>query len=67
MYMGNTAHVYDTFAPQFTDRFHAIGITPRGFGASSRPTTTPGLETHAYMNVVTGVIVELKSIIPNYR
>lgn len=35
--MGNTAHVYDTFAPQFTDRFHVIGITRRGFGASSRP------------------------------
>jgi non-heme chloroperoxidase len=35
--IGNTAHVFDTFAPQFTDRFHAIGITRRGFGASSRP------------------------------
>ena len=35
--MGNTAHVYDTFAPQFTDKSHVIGITRRGFGASSRP------------------------------
>ena len=35
--MGNTAHIYDTFALQFTDRFHVVGITRRGFGASSRP------------------------------
>ena len=35
--MGNTAHVYDTFAPQFTNGFHVIGVTRRGFGASSRP------------------------------
>jgi pimeloyl-ACP methyl ester carboxylesterase len=37
--MGNTAHVYDTFAPQFTNKFHVMGVTRRGFGASSRPTT----------------------------
>src|SRR2546423_11202786 len=35
--MGNTAHVFDTFAPQFTNKFHVIGVTRRGFGASSRP------------------------------
>jgi pimeloyl-ACP methyl ester carboxylesterase len=35
--MGNTAHVYDTFAPRFTNAFHVIGVTRRGFGASSRP------------------------------
>src|SRR5581483_3245870 len=34
---GNTAHVYDTFAPAFTKTFHVVGITRRGFGASSRP------------------------------
>lgn len=32
---GNTAHVFDDFAPQFTDGFHVLGITRRGFGASS--------------------------------
>jgi non-heme chloroperoxidase len=32
---GNTAHVFDTFAPQFTDSFHVIGITRRGFGDSA--------------------------------
>jgi alpha/beta hydrolase family protein len=37
--IGNTAHVFDQFAPQFTDRFRVIGITRRGFGASSRPET----------------------------
>jgi len=37
--MGNTAHVFDTFAPQFTNEFHVMGVTRRGFGASSRPTS----------------------------
>src|SRR5258707_434545 len=36
---GNTAHVFDGFAPQFTNRYHVFAITRRGFGASSRPDT----------------------------
>jgi pimeloyl-ACP methyl ester carboxylesterase len=35
--LGNSAHVFDDFAPQFTDRFHVLAITRRGFGASSQP------------------------------
>ena len=34
--LGNTAHVFDDFAPRFAGDFRAIGITRRGFGASSR-------------------------------
>jgi pimeloyl-ACP methyl ester carboxylesterase len=34
----DTAHVYDDFAPQFTDRFHVIGLTRRGVGESDKPT-----------------------------
>ena len=36
---GDTAHVYDTFAPKLTGEYHVFGITRRGFGASSKPTT----------------------------
>ena len=36
---GNTGHVFDGFAPAFTNRYHVIAITRRGFGASSRPRT----------------------------
>ena len=35
--LGNTAHVFDAFAPRFRDRFHVYGITRRGNGASSAP------------------------------
>jgi pimeloyl-ACP methyl ester carboxylesterase len=35
--LGNTAHVFDTFAPKFTDKHHVYGITRRGIGASSTP------------------------------
>jgi pimeloyl-ACP methyl ester carboxylesterase len=34
---GNTAHIYDGFAPRFTSRYRVFGITRRGFGASSHP------------------------------
>lgn len=43
--LGNSAHVYDEFAPQFTDHFHVVAITRRGFGASSQPTTGYDIET----------------------
>jgi non-heme chloroperoxidase len=36
--LGDTAHVYDRFAPQFTGKYHVYGITRRGFGESSYPT-----------------------------
>lgn len=38
--LGNTAHVFDAFAPGFAPRYHVLGITRRGFGASSRPEPT---------------------------
>ena len=31
---GNTAHIFDDFAPKLTSRYHVYGITRRGFGAS---------------------------------
>lgn len=34
---GDNAHVYDYFAFQFTDIFHVIGITRRGWLPSSEP------------------------------
>ncbi len=35
--LGDTAHVFDDFAPKLTSRYHVYGITRRGFGASSTP------------------------------
>lgn len=35
--LGDSAHVFDDFAPAFRDRFHVYGVTRRGFGASSQP------------------------------
>ena len=37
--MGETAHIYDDFAPKFTDRFHVLGLTRRGQGQSEKPET----------------------------
>ncbi len=34
---GNTAHVFDDFAPKLTGQYHVYGITRRGYGASSAP------------------------------
>jgi pimeloyl-ACP methyl ester carboxylesterase len=35
--LGDTAHVFDEFAPKLTASHHVYGITRRGFGASSAP------------------------------
>jgi pimeloyl-ACP methyl ester carboxylesterase len=37
--LGNTAHAFDHFAPAFTDRFHVVALTRRGFGESTHPDT----------------------------
>ncbi len=33
----DVAHGFDDFAPRFTDRYHVLAITRRGYGASSQP------------------------------
>src|SRR5665213_3611390 len=40
--MGNTAHGFDGFAPQFTAKYHVYGITRRGYGLSSKPAPANG-------------------------
>ncbi len=35
--LGNTAHIFDKFAPKLTASYHVYSITRRGFGASSAP------------------------------
>jgi non-heme chloroperoxidase len=42
---GNTAHVFDEFASQFSDSFHVVGITRRGYGASSSSPPPTDLDT----------------------
>ncbi len=37
--LGNSAHIYDAFAPRFTDQFHVYALTRRGFGSSAQPAT----------------------------
>lgn len=36
---GNSAHVFDDFAPRFRSSFRVMGLTRRGFGRSSLPAT----------------------------
>jgi pimeloyl-ACP methyl ester carboxylesterase len=51
---GNTGHVFDEFAPQFTNRSHVLAITRRGFGASSRPSS--GYDTGTLAHDITSVL-----------
>jgi pimeloyl-ACP methyl ester carboxylesterase len=44
---GDNAHVYDYFAFQFTDFFHVIGITRRGWLPSSQPENGYDVDTRA--------------------
>jgi pimeloyl-ACP methyl ester carboxylesterase len=36
---GSGAHIFDGLASAFTDRFHVVAVTPRGFPPSSAPDT----------------------------
>jgi non-heme chloroperoxidase len=56
--LGDTAHVYDQFAPKLTDAYHVYGITRRGFGASSIPTS--GYTAARLGEDVVGVLDALK-------
>src|SRR6185312_6635459 len=40
--LGDTAHVFDKFAPKLIGSYHVYGITRRGFGASSMPPLRSG-------------------------
>lgn len=42
---GDTAHVFDDFAPKLTNDFHVYGITRRGFGESGFAPLTSGADT----------------------
>ena len=37
--LGNTVHIWDDFAPQFTNNHYVYAIMRRGFGHSSQPLT----------------------------
>jgi pimeloyl-ACP methyl ester carboxylesterase len=39
--LGDTTHVFDSFAVKLAANFHVYGITPRGFGRSSAPPAEP--------------------------
>lgn len=56
--LGNTAHVYDDFAPKLAARYHVYGITRRGFGASSVPAA--GYEADRLGDDVLAVLDSLK-------
>src|SRR5207253_3630201 len=55
---GDTAHVYDDFAPKLTANYRVYGITRRGFGASSVPAT--GYDADRLGDDVVAVLDSLK-------
>ena len=59
--LGDDAHVYDKFAPKFTEKYHVYAITRRGFGASSKPApTSENYNADRLGDDVLAVIDELK-------
>lgn len=43
--MGCNAHIFDDFAPRFTDKFHIMALTRRGHGESDHPETGYDVDT----------------------
>ena len=58
--LGNTAHIFDKFAPKLTTTHHVYGITRRGFGASSAPSPSAAYSADRLGGDVLAVIDGLK-------
>src|SRR5574338_484081 len=43
--LGCNAHIFDKFAPRFTDKFHVMALTRRGHGESDHPETGYDVDT----------------------
>lgn len=56
--LGNSAHIFDQFAPKLTSTYHVYGISRRGFGASSTPES--GYEADRLGDDVLAVLDALK-------
>ena len=59
---GNTAHIFDDFAPKLTAFCHVYGITRRGYGESSHPDT--GYTEQRLADDVLQVLDSLKLLAP---
>ena len=55
---GNSAHVFDGFAPAFVPHFRVLGITRRGFGTSSKPAA--GYDTTTLVRDILAVLDSLR-------
>jgi len=51
---GDSAHVFEDFAPRLTDSFHVMALTRRGYGASSKPSF--GYDTHTLAEDIRAVL-----------
>jgi len=59
--LGNSAHTFDSFAPQFTANHHVYAITRRGFGASTMaPPTDENYDANRLGDDVLAVMAALK-------
>ncbi|MGZ8399412.1 MAG: alpha/beta fold hydrolase [Gemmatimonadales bacterium] len=55
---GNSAHIFDGFAPAFVPHFRVLGITRRGFGSSSKP--EEGYDTTTLVRDILAVLDSLQ-------
>jgi len=60
--LGNTAHIWDNFAPKFTDKHHVYAITRRGFGRSTH--TNTGYTSERLADDILAVLDQLKIAMP---
>lgn len=58
--LGDTAHVFDHFAPKLISNHHVYGITRRGFGLSSVP--TPIAENYGADRLGDDVVMVIKAL-----
>jgi pimeloyl-ACP methyl ester carboxylesterase len=58
--LGDDVHRFDTFAPRFSDRFHVVGFSRRGQGASDKPAA--GYDTDTLAEDIRGFLDALNIV-----
>jgi len=55
--IGDSAHIFDSFAPKFTDSFHVLGLTRRGHPGSDTPES--GYDAATLAEDIAGFLTEM--------
>jgi pimeloyl-ACP methyl ester carboxylesterase len=61
--LGNNGHIFDDLAPRFTNHFHVLAMTRRGFGQSDKPESGYDIESRVADDLALLDALQIKRVI----